>query len=199
MGHLGQIMRDGRYVRILIVGVAVVSLVTTMGGVAFAVTARPTNSVAKGKNLDEATTYEIVLPAGGGSESVQWEIGRATVEATASATYDPDTGGTSWAMGGLGVTNDGSERIALPGLGAGLGESRQCLWLGPGEHWGDIAAAGEVYNTYDYVPGPGPGELIPMAILDEGGASVTGFFAWSFHFDPDTQTGHFVYTLNMKG
>lgn len=147
---------------------------------------------ARTRKIDTAATYEVVVPAGGGEQWVQWVIGEATFQAMATSSQDPNTGGVSFGTG-HGVQNNGPDPIAVVWQ---YPSGEETTWVPAAQSAG---GAGEVFNTGD-PPGAGRDhEMFPVAILDEGGVSATGIYAMSFRYDAADQTGHFIFTLQMKG
>lgn len=191
MKDLGEVVRVRRPARLIAVGVAVMVLLASAGGVAWAVSA----SRAKGFQL--AATYKVVLPAGGGEQRVTWDVGRATLISTADSSIDPNTGGIHFGVANLTMTNDGPDPIGVTTTDGIF----TAVWVQPDDGW-LIGDAGEVANTGD--PGFDPnglnrdGGMHQFALLDEGGVTATGLFAWSFHYDAADHTGHYVFTLQMR-
>lgn len=146
----------------------------------------------------------MVLPASGGEEHVYWTIGSVTFSAMAVSQMDPNTGGISFGAG-QGFTNNGPGPVAVVWSPGQRSADRQTLPLHQVTIWAEVGEGdgngGEIMNTGD------PGweasarmtEVFPIAILDEGGTSASGFFAMSFRYDGADQTGHYVFSLQVKG
>lgn len=172
--------------RVIAVGVGVLLLLTS-SALALSVTNAKVGVTEAKKKLETGATYEIVIPASGGSEVVTWAVGRATVRA--SAIYTPGD-----CFGGgrvIRVQNDGPYPI-------GVMQNSEVSWIDPGGE-GGLGGKGCIY-----FPSSGEGslrvaEMFPIAILDEGGVVATGTFAWTFWYNAADRTGHYVYTLKMEG
>lgn len=180
------------------IGIAAMTLLLSVAGVAWGA-----SITDKGKSFELARTYEVALPAGGGEQHLYWEIGDVTIEATLGSAFDSNTGGYSFGVAS-GVTNNGANDIAVIGRHPDDPYGGRTTWLGSGERMdgeglGVGIPPGEAFNTGD-PPGSGrSGGSYTVAILDYDNVSATGLFAWSFRYDPSTQTGNYVLTLQMRG
>lgn len=195
--------RLGRHRARRTVAIAASAVLATVGGVVWAQGGAQAKPPETAHRIEIAKTYEVVLPGTGGEEHVDWTIGSVTFEAMAGSGPDPNTGGISFGTG-RGFTNNGPGPVAVvwsPGQRSEDGQTQPLqqltTWAEAGEGGGD---GGEVYNTGDYpVERARMTEVFPVAILDEGGVSASGFFAMSFRYDAADQTGHYVFTLQVTG
>ena len=201
MRSKGDVVRRSR-ARMIATGIAALVLVL-VGGAAWAAGVH----VVRSKGFQLAQTYTAVVPVNGGDSRVEWQVGRATFSVEfGGGQFDPNTGGYSWGINSVRVTNGGSGQIGVAWRTDGsFGDNTQLSdygWVAPGEFFGDITGAGEVYNTGDSSPDPNAGwsaHVSPIAVFDEGGVTATGFYAWSFRYNEADQTGHYVFTLNLRG
>lgn len=79
----GQIMQARRSRVIAAVFGTLLLVATVGGGIAWAF-----GSLAKGKAIQQAATYHVVLPSGVGEREVTWTVGRATVVVTCGVGVD---------------------------------------------------------------------------------------------------------------
>jgi hypothetical protein len=69
------------------------------------------------------------------------------------------------------------------------------MWLEPGQE--DPWMGGGQWAAAD--SGGDAGYMMSFAILDEGGTSVTGTAAWSARWNAADETGHCVFSVQVKG
>lgn len=176
-----------RSARALVAGFAVVLLLGAVAGVAWAL------GVAKGKTYQAASTYYVsdFAQEGGDADegtTVTWpSVGRVGLGSLCAAARHPDgihVGGKFFF-----VRNNAPEPIAVA-----VGRD-QFQWLASGEDEA-FYVVGEVVNPE--TPDP-KASVETFAILDEGGTSATGVFAWSARANEADNTGRCVFTLQMRG
>jgi hypothetical protein len=202
--------------RSAIAAIGIVALLLMSLGVAWAAKTPRTRVV------NVAKTYEVLVPAGAGVPgggipaddgsnwpSVEWQVGEVTVEARFISVHNEGAPGYSWGQFAPIVTNHGTGRVAVI-IDNALIDQDGFTWIDPGEQGvgGALGYAGELYNSGGDPPYDGladwptdepSGAMMSIAILDEGGVTATGFFAFSYRYTAADQMGHLVYTLQLKG
>ncbi|HET9441705.1 MAG TPA: hypothetical protein VFO65_00190 [Acidimicrobiales bacterium] len=178
------------------------------------------------KKFEVVRTFDILVPAGsgvpGGAEpsddasnwpSVEWQAGEVAFT-TSFLSVEPEPGVYSFQLVGPRIANHGPDPVTVVTKGDLIAYTESegwayvpdvSRWLAPGDVWGgDFGSYGEVFNTGDAtIPRTtaetADGQVLPIAILAEGGATGTGAYGWSFYYDEAERMGHFVFTLQLRG
>ena len=180
---------------------AVLALLVTVGGVAWAAP-----GLVKARGFQYTGTYRVTVELDAADRVVQWpSVGQVDLKSICMATSEGGIG-----MGGapLAINNNGPGKVGiaysstvqapegtdpLPGTSGGF------TWLAPNP---------PPEESY-FIEGPdekvsidrpnGEGGIITFGIVDEDGTSVTGSMVWSYSFDYETNVGHGVFSLQMRG
>lgn len=187
MSHTGRGLLFRRPARRLAAGMATLLLLGGATGIAWAI------GVDKGKSYQSAGTYYISDPAADTAEdpgqTVNWpKVGRVSLGSECFAYRVAGSAQIHVGMKALTVTNNGPSPV-------GVAADSGFVWLAPGDQEA-FFRVGEAVN--EAVP-EGGGGVHTLAILDEGGTSATGTFAWSARAKPADDTGRCVVSLQLRG
>lgn len=189
MRSLGQVLPRRGSARAGVTALAIVALVVTAGGAAWAA-----HNVTNERPYSGANTVTVDLtPPGTAGDSVEanvLRIGGAQFWGRCWTVNDETSGfGVNVAFG---VTNVGDHTLVVtqpptqefPDMNA---------WLEPGQR-DPVFGAGQGRIGTDR-----GASLLPFAVFDEGGTSASGTVAWVIYSDASDQTGRCTFTVQGRG
>lgn len=179
------------------------------GGVAWS--ARDSGSgTQQARPFQYAATFQVTAPLNGDVVEVPWPTfgnGRITFHSNCGAAFHPASEGVPAYNGvaglTLGVRNESADRIGIAASGSDAPPGG-FFWLQP------KGTPPPEYGFSDFYPF-GVGELVndvqpdgvggtyTVAILDQGGTSASGTFAWAASFDTANNVGRCTFSLQLKG